>query len=73
VVDVVMAVMKEDALPVKVEHIDAATDNVFDLLTVVTGLETALMAVMRLDVLVLLASFAVTTVSVFLPLFGAME
>jgi len=37
-------------LPVKVEHFGAAIDNVSDLLTVVMGPETALMAVMRLDV-----------------------
>ena len=37
-------------LPVKVEHFGAAIDNVSDLLTVVMGLETALMAVTRLDV-----------------------
>jgi len=37
-------------LPVKVEHIDAATDNVSNLLTVVMGPETALMAAMRVDV-----------------------
>ena len=37
-------------LPAKVEHSCAAIDNVSDLLTVVMGLETALMAVTRLDV-----------------------
>ena len=37
-------------LPVKVEHFSAAIDNVSNLLTVVMGLETALMAVMKLDV-----------------------
>ena len=37
-------------LPVKLEHFGAAIDNASDLLTVVMGLETALMAVMRLDV-----------------------
>jgi len=37
-------------LPVKVEHFGAEIDNAFDLLTVVMGLETALMAVMKLDV-----------------------
>ena len=36
-------------LPVEVEHSGAAIDNVSDLLTVVMGLESALMAVMRLD------------------------
>jgi len=33
-----------------VEHSGAAIDNASDLLTVVMGLKTALMAVMRLDV-----------------------
>jgi len=37
-------------LPVKVEHSCAAIDNAFDLLTVVMGLESVPMAVMRLDV-----------------------
>ena len=37
-------------LPVKVEHSCAVMDNASDLLTVVMGLKTALMAVMRLDV-----------------------
>ena len=37
-------------LPVKVEHFGAAIDNVSDLLTVVMGPKTALMAVMKLDV-----------------------
>jgi len=37
-------------LPVKVEHSCAAIDNASDLLTAVMGLEIALMAVMRLDV-----------------------
>ena len=37
-------------LPVKVEHSGAAMDNASDLLIVVMGLENALMAVMRLDV-----------------------
>ena len=35
---------------VKLEHSGAAMDNASDLLTVVMGLESALMAVMRLDV-----------------------
>jgi len=48
--DVVMAVMREDALLVKVEHSCAPIDNASDLLTVVTGLENVPMAVMRLDV-----------------------
>jgi len=49
-------------------------DSVSDLLVVVMGLETALMAVMRLDVLSALpASFAVTMVSVLPPPTGAME
>jgi len=46
----IIVIMLFVQLPVKVEHIDAAMDNVSDLLTVVMGLETALMAVMRLDV-----------------------
>jgi len=50
-VDVVMAVMREDALPVRVEHSCAVMDNASNLLTVVMGLKNALMAVMRLDVL----------------------
>ena len=37
-------------LPAEVEHSCAEIDNVSDLLTVVMGLETALMAVTRLDV-----------------------
>ena len=37
-------------LPVRVEHSCAVMDNASDLLTVVMGLENALMAVMRLDV-----------------------
>jgi len=37
-------------LPVKVEHSCAAMDNASNPLTVVTELETVLMAVMRLDV-----------------------
>jgi len=37
-------------LPVRVEHSCVAMDNASDLLTVVMGLENALMAVMRLDV-----------------------
>jgi len=48
--DVVMAVMREDALLVKVEHSCAPIDNASDLLTVVMGLENVPMAVMRLDV-----------------------
>jgi len=50
-------------------------DNVSDLLVIVMGLKNALMAVMRLDALhrALLASFAVTMVSVFPLLSGAMD
>ena len=39
-------------LPVEVEHSGAAMDSASDLLTVVMGLENALMAVMRLDAVV---------------------
>ena len=46
----IIVIMLFVQLPVEVEHIDAATDNVSDLLIVVTGPETALMAVMKLDV-----------------------
>ena len=46
----IIVIMLFVQLPVKVEHIGAATDNVSNLLTVVMGSETALMAVMRLDV-----------------------
>ena len=42
-------------LPVKVEHFYAAMVNVSGLLTAVMEFETALMAVMRLDVAVPLA------------------
>jgi len=42
--------MQSVQLPVKVEHSVAAMDNASDLLIVVMGLENALMAVMRLDV-----------------------
>jgi len=48
--NVVMAVMREDALLVKVEHSCAPIDNASDLLTVVMGLKNVPMAVMRLDV-----------------------
>jgi len=49
-VDVVMAVMKEDALPAKLELSCVAINNASVLMTVVMGLKNVLMAVMRQDV-----------------------
>ena len=45
----IIVIMLFVQLPVKVEHFGAAIDNAFNLLIVVMGPETALMAVMKLD------------------------
>jgi len=45
----IIVIMLFVQLSVKVEHFGAAIDNAFNLLTVVMGPKTALMAVMKLD------------------------
>ena len=53
-------------LPVRVEHSCAVMDNASDLLTVVMGLENALMAVMRLDVVSIHSGWAIIITAIIL-------